>query len=97
MWSVLIGNAADGTTPTTILEFDFVWSDEDGPRVRACGCTAASRVLRPAEGKRMHTMHHACGDAAPHRCFADARARVLPGTAGTAHYGHTQALCAAAL
>lgn len=33
MWTVLRGNAADGTTPTTILEFDFVWPDEDAAKV----------------------------------------------------------------
>ncbi|GLI66639.1 hypothetical protein VaNZ11_010475 [Volvox africanus] len=32
MWTVLRGNAADGTTPQTTLEFDFVWPDEDAQR-----------------------------------------------------------------
>ncbi|GFR44938.1 hypothetical protein Agub_g6026, partial [Astrephomene gubernaculifera] len=35
MWTVLRGNAADGTTPQTTLEFDFVWPDEDAQAVLA--------------------------------------------------------------
>lgn len=76
MWTVLKGNAPDTATPTTTLEFDFWWPDENAAAVRQGRSASLLVPLHYLTPKPRLTLA-SCGVALPRPHMQNMAARTI--------------------